>query len=56
MRLLKDLFHIFYPKLCTVCEDKLVENEVTICTLCRHDLPLTNFIEITRLHKLFMAE
>ncbi|WP_339658863.1 ComF family protein [uncultured Polaribacter sp.] len=45
MRLLKDLFHIFYPKLCTVCEDKLVENEVTICTLCRHDLPLTNFID-----------
>ena len=43
MRLLKDLFYIFYPKLCAVCEQKLVENETTICTLCRHDLPLTNF-------------
>ncbi len=43
MRLLKDLFYIFYPKLCAVCEEHLVENETTICTLCRHDLPLTNF-------------
>ncbi|PQJ76367.1 ComF family protein [Polaribacter glomeratus] len=45
MRLLKDLFHLFYPKLCVVCEDNLVENETTICTLCRHDLPLTNFTD-----------
>ena len=43
MRLLKDLFYLFYPKICAVCEQKLVENETTICTLCRHDLPLTNF-------------
>jgi ComF family protein len=45
MRLLKDLFHLFYPKLCVVCEDNLVANETTICTLCRHDLPLTNFTD-----------
>jgi ComF family protein len=45
MRLLKDLFYLFYPKLCVVCEDNLVENETTICTLCRHDLPLTNFLD-----------
>ena len=45
MILLKDLFHLFYPKLCVVCEDNLVENETTICTLCRHDLPLTNFTD-----------
>tara|TARA_B110000046_G_scaffold123536_1_gene130023 strand:- start:7129 stop:7815 length:687 start_codon:yes stop_codon:yes gene_type:complete len=43
MRLLKDLFYLFYPKTCAVCEQKLVENETTICTHCRHDLPLTNF-------------
>jgi ComF family protein len=43
MRLLKDLFYLFYPKLCTACEQKLIENETTICTICRHDLPLTNF-------------
>lgn len=45
MPLLKDLFHLFYPKLCVACEQKLVENETTICTLCRHDLPLTNFLD-----------
>jgi ComF family protein len=45
MRLLKDLFYLFYPKLCVVCGDNLVENETTICTLCRHDLPLTNFLD-----------
>ena len=43
MRLLKDLFYLFYPKLCVVCEEHLVENETVICTICRHDLPLTNF-------------
>ena len=44
MRLLKDLFYLFYPKLCAACELKLVENETSICTSCRHDLPLTNFL------------
>ncbi|MBU3010224.1 ComF family protein [Polaribacter vadi] len=43
MRILKDLFYIFYPKLCVVCDEHLLENENIICTLCRHDLPLTNF-------------
>lgn len=43
MRLFIDLIYLFYPKLCANCEQKLVENETTICTLCRHDLPLTDF-------------
>lgn len=47
MRLLKDLFHLFYPKLCVVCDENLIENENVICTLCRHDLPLTNFKDYT---------
>lgn len=42
MRLLKDLFYLFYPKLCAICDEKLVENETVLCTICRHDLPLTN--------------
>ena len=45
MPFLKDLFYLFYPKLCAVCEQKLTQNENTICTLCRHDLPLTNFVD-----------
>jgi ComF family protein len=47
MRFLKDLFYLFYPKLCAICELKLVQQENTICTLCRHDLPLTNFNNFT---------
>lgn len=39
--MLKDLFQIFYPDACAVCDKNLVENEKVICTLCRHDLPLT---------------
>lgn len=47
MKILKDLFHLFYPKLCVICDEKLIENENVICTLCRHDLPLTNFLDYT---------
>ena len=43
MRFLIDLFHLFYPKICVICDEKLIENEITVCTICRHDLPLTNF-------------
>lgn len=47
MRLLKDLFHLFYPKICVICDEKLIENEIIVCTICRHDLPLTNFKSYT---------
>ncbi|OAD46781.1 ComF family protein [Polaribacter atrinae] len=43
MRILKDLFNLFYPKLCANCDHQLTMNEKAICTFCRHDLPLTNF-------------
>lgn len=45
MQFLKDFFHLFYPKLCANCKNNLTENETVICTFCRHDLPLTNFID-----------
>jgi ComF family protein len=45
MMFLKDIFQLFYPNLCTICSEHLVENETVICTFCRHDLPLTNFID-----------
>jgi competence protein ComFC len=43
MKILNDFFRIFYPDLCASCENQLEKNENTICTFCRHDLPLTNF-------------
>ena len=35
-----DLLHLFFPKLCITCQNKLLQNEKLICTLCRHDLPI----------------
>ena len=43
MKVLKDLFRIFYPELCVNCENQLSKNETTICTFCRHDLPIIRF-------------
>ena len=43
MRILKDFFRIFYPELCANCDNQLAQNENTVCTFCRHDLPLANF-------------
>lgn len=45
MRIIKDLFHLFYPKLCANCKNQLTQNEIVVCTFCRHDLPLTNFAD-----------
>ena len=41
MKVFKDLLRIFYPKICVVCEQNLLEAEYMLCTKCRHDLPLT---------------
>ena len=48
MKLLKDLFYLFYPNICANCKEQLLQNEKVICTFCRHDLPLTNFKSYTR--------
>lgn len=39
MQFLKDFFHLFYPKLCAICEKQLLTNEKVLCLYCRHDLP-----------------
>ena len=48
MGFLKDFLGIFYPDLCANCENQLEKNENTICTFCRHDLPLTNFTNYSK--------
>jgi len=48
MQILKDLFNLFYPKLCANCNQQLTKNENAICTFCRHDLPLTNFTNYSK--------
>ena len=37
------LFDVFFPKTCQCCKSILKDNEQTICTQCRHELPVTNF-------------
>jgi ComF family protein len=43
MNFLKDIFNLFFPEVCLCCHEHLTNNETTICLICRHDLPLTNF-------------
>jgi len=43
MNFLKDIFNVFFPKVCLCCHEQLSSNEITVCLTCRHDLPLTNF-------------
>jgi len=41
--MVKNLLNLFFPKVCLGCQNYLSDNEVHICTTCRHQLPLTNF-------------
>ncbi len=38
-----NLLNLFFPKICLGCQNHLTDNELHICTTCRHQLPLTNF-------------
>lgn len=38
----KNLLNLFFPKACAGCNSFLLENELVICTICRHEIPLTN--------------
>jgi len=37
------LLNLFFPKVCEACHGVLKDNEILICTKCRHQLPLTNY-------------
>ena len=40
--MLKSIINLFFPPVCAGCHSFLVSNENVICTLCRHNIPLTN--------------
>ena len=40
--MLKHLINLFFPKVCAGCDSLLLTNENTICTLCRHNIAVTN--------------
>ena len=37
------MLNLFFPEVCEACNDVLGDNELVICTSCRHQLPVTNF-------------
>lgn len=39
----KSLTNLFFPKVCYTCNALLSDNEIYVCTSCRHKLPVTNF-------------
>ncbi|WP_299777678.1 ComF family protein [uncultured Formosa sp.] len=41
--MLEALFNIFFPKVCYICQNILADGEQTLCTDCRHRLPVTQF-------------
>jgi len=43
MKPIRDIFELFFPKLCLHCEEQLHANEEYICLQCRFELPLSNF-------------
>ncbi len=40
--MVKNLLNLFFPKVCYACRNLLVDQEIYICTDCRHNLPVTN--------------
>ncbi|UPQ80289.1 ComF family protein [Flavobacterium azooxidireducens] len=43
--MLKSILHLFYPEVCLACKNPLFTNEISVCALCRHRLPLTRHTE-----------
>lgn len=39
--MLKSLLNLLFPKACAGCKDVLLENEIVVCTRCRHEMPFT---------------
>lgn len=38
----ENLINVLFPKVCLGCNSHLLSNENVICTVCRHEIPLTN--------------
>ena len=40
--MLNHLINLFFPMSCAGCQSFLLQDELVICTQCRHEIPLTN--------------
>ena len=43
MNFSRDIFELFFPKVCLHCEEQLIDTEELICLHCRFELPLADF-------------
>lgn len=41
--IVKTILNLFFPKVCYACMMHLSDNEMDMCTQCRHQLPVTQF-------------
>lgn len=37
------IIDLFFPKVCAGCHSVLMTNETVLCTVCRHEMPLTQY-------------
>lgn len=37
------IINLFFPKVCDGCRSLLLQNENVFCTICRHEIPLTQY-------------
>ncbi len=44
MSFLTNIYRIFFPRTCLYCNKHLVENEFVLCSTCRHELPVSNYV------------
>ncbi len=41
--MIQSLINLFFPRVCCGCDSILLSDEIVLCTLCRHEIPLNNF-------------
>lgn len=46
MHLLLDIYNLFFPECCFICENTLTENEKYVCTTCNFKLPESNYTNL----------
>ncbi len=44
-QLFTDFFSLIYPRICPGCNGSLVHGEQGLCTICKHELSYTNFLD-----------
>lgn len=51
-----DFLHLFYPRLCVLCEEPLVEGEEQVCLSCLCDLPRVRHQDTETWNSLFVGK